>query len=115
MRISKTAAFVLLGLGLAVGQAAEQPKEHRQLMGDFLQQHCVKCHGPEKQKGKLRLDTLASPPNEQDRWKTVLEAVEYGDMPPKEEPRPQLAAAENFKGLLTAMLRESAGPPPIAL
>jgi hypothetical protein len=23
----------------------------------ILQQHCVRCHGPEKQKGKLRLDT----------------------------------------------------------
>ncbi|MHA3770429.1 DUF1592 domain-containing protein [Verrucomicrobiota bacterium sgz303538] len=110
-----TAAFVLLGFGLASGQAAELPKEHGQRIGDFLQEHCVKCHGPEKQKGKLRLDTLASPPNEQQRWKAVLEAIEYGDMPPKEEPRPELAAAENFRGLLTSMLRESAGPSPIAL
>ena len=24
----------------------------------FLQRHCVDCHGPDKQKGDLRLDTL---------------------------------------------------------
>ena len=25
-----------------------------------LQEHCVKCHGPVKQKGKLRLDILST-------------------------------------------------------
>ena len=29
-----------------------------QIAQPFLQEHCVKCHGPEKQKAKLRLDTL---------------------------------------------------------
>jgi len=27
----------------------------------FLKEHCLRCHGPEKQKAKLRLDTLALP------------------------------------------------------
>ena len=26
----------------------------------FIKEHCVTCHGPEKQKGKLRLDALAA-------------------------------------------------------
>ena len=27
----------------------------------FAEKHCIKCHGPEKQKGDLRIDTLKSP------------------------------------------------------
>src|SRR5262245_60253920 len=33
-------------------------KTFREDVTAFLKQHCIECHGPEKQKGKLRLDTL---------------------------------------------------------
>jgi len=75
-------------------------------MDAFLDQHCVKCHGPEKQKGKLRLDNLAKPPMETERWKEVLEAIEYGDMPPKEEKRPEASEVMAFK---TAVAKGIAG------
>jgi hypothetical protein len=45
-------AFAIPLSGRAVDFAAEvQP---------LLQEHCVKCHGPEKQKGGLRLDLKAA-------------------------------------------------------
>lgn len=84
-------------------------------MGAFLGQHCVKCHGPEKQKGKLRLDTLAPPPMELERWQEVLEAIEYGDMPPKEEKRPDAASLAVFKETLGKGLLAGGGKPAIAL
>jgi hypothetical protein len=70
----------------------------------FLEQHCVKCHGPEEQKGKLRLDNLKKPPHELEQWKEVLEAIEYGDMPPKEEKRPEEAEVAAFKEIISGGL-----------
>ena len=48
----------------------------------FMQDHCVKCHGPEKQKGKLRLDTLAndfSDPAAVAKWAEVVNAINGQD------------------------------------
>jgi hypothetical protein len=58
----------------------------------FFKQHCVECHGPEKQKGKLRLDTLNAPSEEnKETWEVVLEVLDAGDMPPEKKPQPKPA------------------------
>jgi mono/diheme cytochrome c family protein len=45
-----------LALGFVVGIAgaagAAEPFE------DFIQKHCIRCHGPEKEKGDLRVVSL---------------------------------------------------------
>ena len=74
----------------------------------FFKDHCFKCHGPDKQKGDLRLDTLAS---DSDDWHLVLEALENGDMPPKKEPRPDPAKLKEAISSLTKSLLESTEPP----
>ena len=56
----------------------------------ILEEHCFKCHGERKQKGKLRLDTL-SPDLLKSRiaaetWHDVRDALNLGEMPPEEEP-----------------------------
>ena len=56
----------------------------------ILKEHCYKCHGEKKQKGKLRLDTL-SPDLLKSRiaaetWHDVRDALNLGEMPPEEEP-----------------------------
>lgn len=81
----------------------------------FLEQHCVHCHGPDEQKGRLRLDTLTPPPAEDGTWLAVLEAIETGDMPPRAEPRPDADAADHFINLVSRVLADAAGDPPIAL
>ena len=66
-------------------------KQYDDQIRPFLDRHCVECHGPERTKGKLRLDRLApdfAGKANRDRWLTVLERVETGEMPPKEKPRP---------------------------
>jgi hypothetical protein len=55
----------------------------------LFQKHCFSCHGIEKPKGKFRLDKLD--PDfvkgaDVDHWRGVLERLEFGDMPPEEEP-----------------------------
>lgn len=54
-----------------------------------LKTHCVSCHGPEKQKNSFRVDTLdpdlLNGPHAED-WHEVLNALNRGEMPPKDKP-----------------------------
>jgi hypothetical protein len=82
----------------------------------FLEAHCISCHGPETQKGDLRLDTL-DPPRAGDvaalaAWRDVHLAVSSGDMPPRKRPRPEPAETERFLAGLSDRLASAAPPPP---
>jgi mono/diheme cytochrome c family protein len=84
-RLRGSLMALVVGLGVVgTGQAAE-PFEA------FLDTHCVKCHGPEKEKGELRLDRLSREFKkglDAHRWREVLEVINAGEMPPKKEKRP---------------------------
>jgi hypothetical protein len=57
----------------------------------FAAQHCVDCHGPDRQSRKLRLDQLAASFDDHDvaaTWEKVLTRLSRGDMPPRGKPRP---------------------------
>jgi hypothetical protein len=69
----------------------------------FIKEHCVTCHGPEKQKGKLRLDTLANDfgdPALTAKWKEVVNSINGHEMPPEDEPQPAPEAAAKFAAWL---------------
>jgi mono/diheme cytochrome c family protein len=52
--------FLVAG-ALGVASAGAQAKvDFAKQIAPILEQSCVKCHGPEKQKGKLRIDTKAA-------------------------------------------------------
>ncbi|MBI3878920.1 MAG: DUF1592 domain-containing protein [Verrucomicrobia bacterium] len=54
-----------------------------------FKEFCLKCHGGDKPKGDLSLETLAADfAKNGETWKTVLEHVSDGSMPPKEKPQP---------------------------
>jgi hypothetical protein len=61
----------------------------------FLEGHCFDCHGTEKKKGKLDLSpytTTEAIALDHRLWKTVLERLEAGEMPPEEakkQPAPE--------------------------
>ena len=70
----------------------------------FLQEHCVKCHGPEKQKAKLRLDTLENQfthPAVAAKWAEVVTSINTHQMPPEEEKQPEPAASGRLVDWLT--------------
>src|SRR5262245_55394193 len=50
---------IVTGAALSTGvlAAAEAKGDFAKDIQPIFQQNCVKCHGPEKQKGKLRLDS----------------------------------------------------------
>jgi len=55
----KTLVTTLIAIaGAATGLAAADKVDFARDIQPILQQNCVKCHGPEKQKGKMRLDSL---------------------------------------------------------
>ncbi len=72
----------------------------REVAQPFLSEHCIGCHGEEKQKGKFRIDEelpndfLASRSAEQ--WAEVLNVVRSHEMPPEDEPQPGAEAAGRF-------------------
>jgi mono/diheme cytochrome c family protein len=56
----------------------------------LLDTYCVSCHGQEKQKGKIRFDTLDAlrPADRSDLLSRAREALHFGDMPPAGKPQP---------------------------
>lgn len=77
----------------------------------FLKDHCLRCHGPEKAKGDLRLDQLETDftkPSVFERWREVVARTQSGEMPPKKEPRPDAAQVGSFVRELNARLDEAA-------
>ena len=74
----------------------------------LFQKHCHGCHGPEKAKGKLRIDQL-NPDllkgNDGDHWRDVLDRLNFGDMPPAKEP----ALKKEDRELMTAWLTQERG------
>ncbi len=71
----------------------------------ILEKHCYGCHGPEKQKSDVRLDTL-SPNLLEDRrsaetWHDALDALNLGEMPPEDEPPLEAGGRKILVGWLT--------------
>ncbi len=68
----------------------------------FLKEHCVQCHGPEKQKGDIRFDGVEKDfdPAHDEVWLSVIEQLESREMPPK-EPSPTEAQYVEIIELLT--------------
>jgi len=62
-----------------------------QTVKPLLQKYCVDCHGPDKQKGDMRLDEIDPDVvrgRSFDQWEDVREAFNSGEMPPKEKAQP---------------------------
>lgn len=69
----------------------------------FLKQHCVECHSGDKPKGELSLETFrdtASLVRGRKTWDAILKRIQTGDMPPEGRPRPTVAEADAFVGLV---------------
>jgi hypothetical protein len=112
---SSIALFLLL-LCSAGAMPAAEPFEA------FLKTHCVRCHGPEKEKGDLRIDQLSRDFKvgaDTHHWAEVIEQVNSGEMPPNKEKRPSQAEIASFVTSLDARIKEGraarmAARPPVA-
>lgn len=88
-------ASLLLAFASAVAVRADEKAGHddlRAAVEGFLKNHCVRCHGPNKTKAGLMLNTLRTElaaGQDVERWELVLQMLESGAMPPEGEPQPQ--------------------------
>ncbi len=77
----------------------------------FLTEHCLRCHGPEKQKGELRVDTMLTAdfasPAAREKWAEVVNVLNSHEMPPKKEPQPKPADTARVVDWATAGLAQA--------
>jgi len=75
----------------------------------FLEKHCISCHGPEKEKGDLRIDRLSRDFKvgaDTHHWAEMIEQVNSGEMPPKKEKQPTQAEIAAFVTSLDSRIKE---------
>src|SRR5437868_5136123 len=51
----------------------------------YFEQNCLSCHGPQKQKGDFRIDTLSPRVGFENtpQWLEVMSRISSGEMPPE--------------------------------
>ena len=75
----------------------------------FLEKHCIRCHGPMKEEGDIRIDRLSrdfKAGRDSHHWAEALDKVNSGEMPPKKEPQPTQKEISEFVTSLDARLKE---------
>src|SRR5262245_57076438 len=88
----RSLCVLVLLLGSSPGTTSADGEDFDKAVRPFLDAHCVRCHGPQKQKGEFRVDTLTrdfANGSAAVRWGDVLERLNTGEMPPKGEPKPK--------------------------
>lgn len=80
-----------------------QDRDFEKKVLPFLKQHCIECHGPEREEGGLRIDRLSWRVDDKDSvdlssiddLQNMLDEMVIGKMPPQDEPRPKPKAKLN--------------------
>ncbi|MGY8730517.1 MAG: DUF1592 domain-containing protein [Pirellulales bacterium] len=75
----------------------------------FITNHCVRCHGPNKEEGDIRFDQLSR--NFKDgldtqHWAEALDKLNSGEMPPDDEPQPTQDEISAFVLTLDARIKQ---------
>jgi len=88
--------------------AAENDDDLAPEMTVFMESHCVRCHGNEKQEGALRMDSLSRDFSDlqiAQRWAEVMFRINSGEMPPNEERQPTAPEIEAIVDWISAGLK----------
>lgn len=75
----------------------------------FLQKHCARCHGAAKSEGDVRIDKFSrdfKSGADTHHWSEVLDRINSGQMPPKDEPQPTQSEIATFVTHLDSRLKE---------
>ena len=85
----------LVACGSLFAETQPGPAGFRAAVAPLFEAHCVKCHGPEKKKGKITLHDLGgdlAAGHDLEKWESVLDMLMSGEMPPEDESQPSEAA-----------------------
>ena len=89
--IAATLATILLSSATSLAAGGADEAAFESFLKPLLAEHCVKCHGGEKTKGKVNLKEISTSGHllaKPKLLKEMLEAVDAYDMPPEDEPQP---------------------------
>jgi hypothetical protein len=89
-RLARTAGFRLVLMVVALSDTAAAEETFSTSVQPVLRKYCVRCHGPEKQTGDFRVDTLAANFDSAEQaahWVEVMDNLNLGEMPPEDEPK----------------------------
>ena len=110
-RVTRALMF-LAAVCLDWGQAAAAEYEVPAGARAFLERHCVACHDADANEGGLDLTSLefdATDAAAFARWVRVFDRVRAGEMPPKDETRPEAAELATFLEDLGGAMRRADG------
>ena len=99
----------IVSCSVTVAQPAGKPAEFATLVKPFFKVYCIKCHGPDENKGKITLHTLAadlSAGRGLEHWELILDMLKSGEMPPEDEDQPSKADREAVSNWIEAGLRD---------
>ena len=101
----------VLGFALQLSAAPAGKAGFDSVVSVFFKANCVKCHGPEKAKGKVTLHDLDGDlggGKALERWELILDVLKAGEMPPEEEKsRPAKAEVAAVTQWIEAELRKA--------
>ena len=104
-----TAWALLISLVLLPIMAAASGFE--EVVQPYLKENCIRCHGPEKQKGKLTLHQITEhfgTDAEVEGWVDILDMLSFGEMPPPdEEKQPDPLATAQIVSWIKQKLQEA--------
>ncbi len=90
--------------------AATQPAVIPPNLHAFFRDHCLRCHGPEEQNAKIRLDKIATTISDEaiaQQWQDILDVLNLSQMPPEGEPQPGKRELQDTLETLTETLRDA--------
>ena len=118
----RASALMLLSMTLLLSPASnatapnsDSRAQFDSLLKPLFAQHCIKCHGGEKTKGKVNLREITTSAHLRANpklLKELIEAVDSYDMPPEDEPEIPEAKREELLASLKATLREATAANP---
>ena len=104
--IFRSAIFVLATLMLGVAGLRADDGQYPQVQ-KVLAEHCFSCHGPKRNKGDVRLDTLSRNMVDDraamETWHDALTAIQLGEMPPADAK----SLSDQDRNLLVTWIREN--------
>lgn len=102
LRAWASAILTLVATSVAHGDSFESD------VAPVLKEFCVRCHGPDKAEGKLRIDQLTSDFSLRENaaaWIEVRNMLNLGEMPPDDEQQPPVELIEKTSRWIAASLR----------
>jgi hypothetical protein len=101
--LAKSTTCFIAFVFMATAASAAEPFE------GFLKKHCVRCHGPQKEEGDIRIDRLSRDFKsglDSHHWAEALDKVNSGEMPPEDEPQPTQDEIASFVSKIDSLLKE---------